>query len=420
MSEALTALTLTMPDHANRGHADLGASSIKRWRNCKGSVRMLKGRKRVSSAAADKGTSVHELGEICFKSGQETVEYIDRKVGGNVIDEDMAAGGQVYVKALKGLQEQYPNGQLFIEQKVSLAPLKPPGEMYGTTDGLMIAPPYVHGLDYKNGTQTVEADTDQIRYYNLAAWVGLPKEIRDQITTFRQTIVQPNAFHPDGPIRTVEYSLADLKMWAKGMLTDAKLAMAPDAPLNAGSWCKESFCDARGDCPAYAQLALQVASEQFDDVPEEVEVTAVIENPKLPLPITLTPEQIGLILERAEVFTDWIGQVKNHAFHCLNRGEPIPGWKLVSMRAMRQWNRESEAIEALKTVHGLTEDDIYVKKPISPAVAEKKIGKKKFAAIEQCYVVKVSSGAKLAPESDKAPAIVGVSIESQFDEIAEG
>ena len=425
MSEDLktsTALTLTLntPGHASRGHADLGASSIKRWRNCGGSVRLLKGRKRVSSAAADKGTSVHELGEICFKGKQDTVEYIDRTVGGNVIDEDMATSGQIYVNALKQLQEQYPNGQLLIEQKVSLAPLKPPAEMYGTTDGVMIAPPYVHGLDYKNGTQVVEATTDQLRYYNLAVWVNLPKEVRDQITTFRQTIVQPNAWHADGSIRTVEYSLQELKDWAKGMLTDAKRAMDPEAPLNAGPWCKETFCDARGDCPAYAQLALQVASDQFDDVPEEVDITTVIEQPKLPIPLTLTPEQIGLILERAEVFTDWIGKVKEHAFHCINRGEAIPGWKIVATRATRQWNRENEVIEALKVEHDLDEDDIYVKKLISPAVAEKKVGKKKFSAIEQRYVVKVSNGAKLAPESDKAPAIAGVSIESQFDEIAEG
>ena len=420
MSEDLktsTALTLTMPDHAGRGHADLGASSIKRWTNCYGSVELLKGRPRVSSAAADRGTAVHELGEICFKSGRDCAEYIDRKVGGHIVDEEMAAGGQVYVDFMKSMEAQYPNGMLLIEQRVSLAPMKPPDDMFGTTDTAMVAPPFLHVGDYKNGTQVVEVTKNgQGRYYLLGIWCNLPREIRDQITTCRVTIIQPNAYHRDGPIRTEEFSIEELKEWSKGMFEHAKRALAPNAQLKAGDWCRESFCDARGDCPAYAKLALQVACDEFD----EIDIDTVLSKPTLPIPLTLTPEQIGIILQRAEFFADWIGQVKEHAFHRLNRGEPVPGWKLVAKRATRCWNRENEVIGVLEIDYGLDDADIYVRKLISPAVAEKKLGKKKFAAIEHRYVVKVSSGAKLAPETDKAPAVIGVSAASEFDEITEG
>ncbi len=73
-------------------------------------------------------------------------------------------------------------------------------------------------------------------------------------------------------------------------------------------------------------------------------------------------------------------------------------------RANRKWKDEAEIPRILRTIVGVDEDEIFVKKLASPAAIEKVIGKKRSGEIAD-YTTKQSSGAVLVPESDARPAV---------------
>ena len=230
------------PAHSDRAHASLGASSCKRWWNCPGSIRLSEGIPKTSSRYADEGTAAHEVGEMCFKQNRDAAEFIGRfiTVHGNKfeVDEEMAEAVQVYVDFVR---EAAKAGELRIEQKIDLAPLKPPAPMFGTTDAVVLAftanTGIIKAIDYKHGAgvavevedidiEGVDHGNKQGRYYALGTWLGLPKDQRDRITTVEVVIVQPRAYHVDGPTRTETLTIAELKAWARELMERAAMALA--------------------------------------------------------------------------------------------------------------------------------------------------------------------------------------------------
>lgn len=415
---------MTGPVHSDRAHASLGASSCKRWWNCPGSVRLSENIPKTSSKYADEGTAAHEVAEMCLRDNRDAIEYIGRfiTVHGNKfeVDEGMAEAVQVYVDFVR---EAAKEGELRIEQKVDLAALNPPVPMFGTTDAVVLKwikldlkpdAGILKVIDYKHGAG-VAVDVDdfdddgvnhgnkQGRYYALGTWLGLPKEQRDLITEVEVVIVQPRAYHADGAIRTERLTIAELKAWARELKKHALATLAPDAPLVSGSHCR--FCPAEAVCPQRACQALVVVQDAFDDLTELEQTPAEAVKAKLPIPQLLKPAQIAAILNAAPAFRAYVEACEEHAFQLLNRGEEVPGFKLVPKRAKRDWNRVDEVHAALLLLHGYDDDQIFEPKTLrSPAQIEKLMGKKVFANEMSGYVVKISSGLTVAPASDKREA----------------
>ena len=90
----------------------------------------------------------------------------------------------------------------------------------------------------------------------------------------------------------------------------------------------------------------------------------------------------------------------------LEKNMPVPGYKLVSKRATRQWADESKADAALAQL-GIPESERRKIELISPAQAEKVLKKSKLALPDD-LVIAVSSGSTLAPASDPRPAVLNV------------
>ena len=403
------------PDHQSRAHSDHGASSAKRWMSCPGSVKLCKGIPKTTSVYAEEGTAAHELAEMCIKQNRDAIEFIDRTVHGFVVDEAMAEHVQVYVDWVRQLQKDHPTGRLVIEQRVDLSALKPAAPMFGTNDAGMVAPDdgilIVGDLKYGAGVAVEAYQNAQGLYYLLGSLLALTPAERGRIKRCRIVIIQPRAYHVDGPIRTYDLGIDELIAWAKKLLKAVEETLQPNAALNSGSHCK--FCAAAGVCPALARTALSLAQSEFDDV---VDIETAIRNPVLPVTAELTPDQIGQILERADVFEGWISSVRAHALARLERGEPVPGYKLVAKRATRDWKNES-VTDILDLDFGLPSSEIWERKVRTPAQIEKTVGKKAFKALEP-YVVKESSGNTIAPESDKRPAVQAITAASEFDTLS--
>lgn len=404
-------------------HARLSASSAHRWMNCPGSIRMSEGIEDPETIYQIEGRAAHAYAEAVLRSemtGQtisaDSVE-VETKAGPVPfpVDDAMREAVALYVETVTDLQKRI-GGTLFIERTFDLSILRPPEPMFGTADAVIVGDRTIDVIDLKYGAGvTVEVtDNVQLLYYALGAIVAeFTRRVMDPTDTFgseivefgeesildaatkafdevRVHIVQPRAPHSDGPVRSsLIFTGADIKAFAVRLLTRADDVQAPDAPLQAGSWCQ--FCLARGHCPELAARSKLVAQTDFESVP--MEAPPDVEH----MPI----ERVASILQNVDVLNIFIAALKQRITNELEAGREVPGWKLVNKRAQRQWLGE-DIVREWAEGNGLTLDDIYERSLRSPAQLEKIIGK--AALPEDGLYARVSNGTTLVSDTDPRPA----------------
>ena len=394
-------------------HAKLGASGAHRWRNCAGSINLSEGMPDETTIYAAEGTVAHKQAENLLAGGKVESGQIVHEDGYDVeVTSEMMDAVFQFVDFVR---ERAAGRTLLLEQQFDLGIvpgeggpnnegtlLKPPGPMYGTADAVIWDEKtrHLHVIDYKHGAGVaVDAiGNDQGLVYVLGAIVSFGQK-PDSITF---TIVQPRAHHDDGIIRSWAFDYEQLIFYKKALFIDAEATLAPDAPLNAGDWCR--FCPAKAVCPAQRALVESMAVEAF------------AEEPTFPVVEALSLTDLAEVLTKAPDVTSWIKSVQSYALNMLQRGEDIPGFKLVEKRSNRRWVDEDETDKYLKN-RRLKVGERFNRKLISPAQAEtalKKLGK----VLPDRLVDKPEGGAALAPLSDKRPEKVP-SVFETFGTIAE-
>lgn len=144
------------------------------------------------------------------------------------------------------------------------------------------------------------------------------------------------------------------------------------------------WCLAAPKCPLLAQKAQVMAKKVF--------------TPGLPY----NPASLADTLDFLPLWEAYIKNVREFAYSEAEKGVEIPGHKLVEKVARRKWRNEDEVAQSLMPL--IENDDLYERKLISPAAAEKLLSKEERAKLAE-LVVKESSGHVLVPESDKRPAV---------------
>lgn len=352
-------------------HSNLGASSAERWINCPGSVALIEkiNPTRTETAYAAEGTLAHKMCEE-YLAGKDLWEL--DILGATP---EMIEGAQLYAQVIE--ERLAKDGKLLVEQKIKL-PYD--SQAFGTSDALIHNPDYLHVVDYKYGMKPVEVENNsQLKFYGLGAYFLLPKAKQKKIENIGTVVVQPRAFHEDGPIRCASYLTQDLLNWGETVLKPAMEATRkPNAPIVAGDWCQ--FCPVFIHCPLNGRLP---ASQDFiEDTPAT-----------LPDVRELTPERIAGILTHASRVETWIDEVRKHAYALAVGGMEVPGFKLVNGRGSRSWSDENAVIARLG------ERAYQPRKLISPAQAEK-------LKIDVADLITSHPGnATLVPESDKRAAL---------------
>jgi hypothetical protein len=119
---------------------------------------------------------------------------------------------------------------------------------------------------------------------------------------------------------------------------------------------------------------------------------------------TLSLDEIGeKILPNIKLLEQWVKAIQHRAYEALDEGKEVPGYKLVEGRSTRRWADEKEVSKKLE--ESLEEDDVYQRKLITVAQAEKLLGKKEFAEMFADDVSRPAGKATIAPESDKRIAL---------------
>jgi hypothetical protein len=380
-------------NHAVRAHATWSASATLRNVTCPGALAFTALFPNKPSVHAAKGTAAHELGERCLKDSRKSpFDFLGQEIKADdltfEVDEEMANAVSTYVEFVRAEAERMEASHSWLEQFFSLESLNPPFDAGGTCDVVLLSERQkaIHVIDYKNGTHGVEArGNPQVRTYALGALIAVNKP---GITHVTSTIVQPRAWHAAGAIRSETIHVVDLMDWGGELLNcmakakeahDAFNALPGDRPAFE-AWAAKylvpgacDFCPALGDCPSARGAAMKVAPE---------EIAAFIEKPGLPapaaptLPMPTTPDDLGRVLDGLELLEDWIKAVRHHAHTLAEAGIHIPGWELVEKIGLRKWLDEEQAAQGLRDLD-VPEEKIWTRKIVSPAQADKLLGKNK-------------------------------------------
>lgn len=400
------ALVCGVEAHTARAHAILAPSSASRWMACPGSVQASVGIERRASIFADEGTGAHTLGELCLRKDVDADVYEDSFVditadkdnpivdapgdGRFPIDDEMIEGVQLYLDFCRDLFEK--SDVHFIEQRLSMEHVHE--GIFGTGDVIAYqsASAHLHVVDLKYGKGVAVEPKENAQA--LCYGVGAANFLIGQGLPVRKVslhIVQSRAPHRDGPIRSWETYVEGLEDFAKKLRFAARATQYKNPKLVAGDHCR--FCPASPTCPERKKVALEQARIEFD-------VAGVIKTPVLK---TVSSAELGGMLGVIDQVETWCKRVREYAYDEATHGRAPEGWKLVDKRANRKWKAEGDTVKGLLGL-GVPHEDIYTAKIISPAQADKLVGKKGAEQLKPLWE-KVSSGSTLAPVSDPRPVI---------------
>lgn len=363
-------------------HATLGASSAHRWAVCGGSVKAEQGLGDKTSSFAQEGTAAHELGEICLKLGDDPAEWVGRNLVDMpdwVVDADMAHHVTTYVDYVRNAAKGADDVQY--EQRVDYSDWV--GGGFGTADAVILKGDTIQVCDLKfgRGVQVNADNNPQGMLYALGAYAE-----NSFISDFKRVvicIIQPRLDH----ISEWEISVKDLLKWAEWISHRAEIALSDDAERVAGeSQCR--FCKAKATCKTLYDYTESIILSEFDDLDAQS-------------PDTLNDNQVRMVLENKGLIEGWLTSVEGYVRERLDAGEDFEGFKLVEGRSIRRWGDEVKAVDVLAGTLG---DDLYSKKLVSPAQAEKLLTKDQRGLMSE-LVVKPKGKPTLAPSSDKRPAI---------------
>lgn len=309
------------------------------WGKCPGYISMsMYFPEKPESEAARIGTEAHEWAALAVaRKGDITHE-----------DEAMVEGALLYAS------EVHPDATL--EQFIPINRIHP--ECGGTPDAFYYdtASKTLYVWDYKYGYRSVEVfeNTQMVCYTaGLLDHLGLS----DLETKVVITIVQPRAFHAEGPVRSWKVMAHELRHQIN-LLSNAARSALSGGDCKAGSHCRD--CVAIGSCPA----AIRYGITLFETVDKAV-------------PTILSAEQISTLYDvvtRGQKHLEYLcSALEEELKNRIGNGEVIPGWGVKPGPSRRKWSISDEELFEYGDLMGI--DLREPTKAISPAKAEALLGK---------------------------------------------
>ena len=394
------------PDYPSpEAHSEYSPSGSSRWIPCPASIKLLREIKREnkSNFYADEGTAAHALGEYCLNEECSADSQIGKKFGSKhalfTIDKEMARQTQKYIDYV--LESVPLHGRMFIENRVSLEHLIE--GMFGTADAIIVGDDYVEVVDlkYGRGIAVDASDNTQMMIYAIGVLAHLAKydhrlKADDVI---KMTIVQPRAPHADGPIRSYEISISDLKEFQETVKNAIAESCSEDpsfGPTEKG--CR--WCEAAPICKAYAEHNLRIAQLEFADFGKSKKELkdSLMESATIPM------DKLAEIYAHSKAIKQWLDGIEAYAIEEGRRGNMMPGFKLVYGRSNRKFEDVATVIE-LASELGISDDVLYNDpKMRSPTQLEKEVTAEEWERLNE-LVIKPQGKVVVAPESDSRSEI---------------
>ena len=361
----------------------VGGSTAKRVINCPGSVALVAQMPpKPSSVYADTGTLLHNvIADVLGGKAIEVQDFLGAVHADVTLDQDMI--DNKLLPALAALNEIDPDRHMEFETEmvVGFGDLLP--GVFGSADvvGRIGDTAYIVDWKFGDGVAVDVEENPQLMFYAAAAMrTPAAQWAFEDATKVELVIVQPPY------VKRWETTPRRIQLFEKELMQAVKLAQRPDAPLAQGDWCR--WCAAKAVCPIMTGAADRAVVSAL----KGVDVASVSDH-----------------LKMADQLEGWIKEVRALAMQTLEAGLPVPGYKLVPKRGVRQWVNEENALEAMRAM-GPNAWELTETKLLSPAQAEKVLKKHKLA-LPADHVVAVSSGNTLAPEDDPRPAVLQIGVQ---------
>lgn len=411
-------------------HSRYAPSSAPRWIPCPGSIALCDGIERTSSAAADEGTVAHFWGALSLETRNPVSFYVgqDTEEGGKTytLDEVTAEYIQSYVDDVK---RRAAGGILMVEQRLNFSNTIGVEDQAGTGDAIMLTNEgrklTVEDFKFGLGVKVYAGGNEQGLMYILGALETF-EPIMGDVEEFEFVVHQPRLDHID-PHSYTRAEIDDFREKATLAVKYAEQGLAIKEIegidgleahrelFNPGDkQCR--FCPALGRCRA---AAAKVAEETYGDFAalEKPHELAVRGEPGIP-----AGERLGLAFGVLDYIHNWINAVRAECERMVLAGMTVIGPDGLAMKVVqgkrgnRYWWDEEGAEAALQGL--LPPEKLYKPKEIvSPAVAEKALGKKRKADFEQAllpFIRQKDGSLKVALGSDPAPAYSGEASAGEF------
>ena len=345
-------------------------SGIGRTIACPASVRLIaQVPYQESGDAAKIGTAVHALAEHCYKTISDPMTFVGKEFEGITMTEENCDFAMQHLQAIWDIEVELGDKTVSVEKFLPYQE-SPTYKCGGTADVIGISKEKRKLIiaDLKTGRGYVDAESDQLKLYSLAAMES--EGLYQDIDTVELQIIQPH----HGEVRKHTMTTQELVDWEHYVLTPAiENALNPAfPPVPSDSACQ--YCAAKTICPAQANMVEVVHSAP----PVEV----------------LTEEQISVLLTKFDMVEGYIKAVREHALKRMESGSVIDGWQLQPKRALRSWTDEKEAYAGLVAL-GLDPREVTKTEIITPAQAEKLLTKDQKPNLE-ALTSRISSGLTLA------------------------
>lgn len=359
----------------------LSSANANKWLFCAPSARLEEQFPITCGDYVGEGSLAHKIAQLKLKEhfcplGQKIFTLELGKLRQDPLyREEMPEHADTYINFIGHIAQSYAEAPyIAIEKRLDYSHIVPGG--FSTVDCLIIGGDTLWVVDFKYGkghaVSAIENPQLQMEALGALYSYGPLYDIR----TIKMAIYQPRLDN----ISQWELAAAELEAWGQSIRPQALAAYMGRGEFKPGPWCH--FCRAKALCRAYCDV--QLALEGYG---------------RRPAPL-ISNEEIGEILHRAQNFKKWLAELEEYALsECLS-GALIPGWKAVMGRSNRQFINVEEAFELLEKA-GYTEEQLFEKKPATPAVLEKLLGKKKFAQLLSEQVEMPPGKPILVPESDR-------------------
>lgn len=383
-------------------HAILSASAAHRWMICTPSARLEETFENTTSAFAEEGTFMHELGELKIRRYLGEIKEsrykkkIEKLQANQYFNTDIEEAVEVYVTFAKEIIEETKKSCkdpiILLEQRLDFSKYVESG--FGTGDLVIVADGVLNVVDLKGGqgVKVYSEKNPQMQLYALGA-LGLFDCLYD-IHTVRMTICQPRLEN----ISTYEISVQELLKWAEEILKPAaELAWKGEGDFAPSDYtCK--FCRAKASCRARAEKNLEIAKFEFKQAN------------------LLSKEEIIEILKRADEIAAWCKDIWSWAEAKALEGEEFDGFKVVEGRSVRAYGDEKAVAERLAEA-GYKDEEIYSKSLKGITALEKALGKKVFAQVLYGLITKPQGKPTLVADTDKRePIKINNTAEADFKE----
>lgn len=361
-------------------HSVHSFSGSHRWikGHCPASIRMSKGYPNTTNPAAERGTCAHELGEFCQSLGINIRETLGLVFNGIEVDRKMIDDVAIYTGYMQQQTLVYGVRPL-LEQRVVMTSMGR-NDVFGTSDCNFIMPDhrYIEVADYKNGYGIVEVqDNPQTAGYGVATLDTF--NLWESIDYVKNTIIQPNGGHCDGPIRSCVYTIDQMRWWQELFRESIALTEDKTQRPNAGEWCH--YCPAQANCRARVEQVMEMSYVQvpFDE---------------------LSIPELEIIYSNVGSIKAFLEKVENRVFNLAMKGRKFEGYKVVAAYGRASCKDETPLVEAARA-NGIDPGELYNTNLKSKTELKRILPKN---VVDACFV-SPEPGKKLAPLHDNSPAL---------------